>query len=215
MTEPGLFRCDELDLMQMHIQPPSFAAPDGAAAPTNLLRELDPAAFVHEPRPCSYDEFVAQTIKWALEVQQAGEDVEREAAAVYDALSTDVKGILQPVLTRVRTLMGSLDCTFAWPRWLAVDSALCGKILHGMLYGGIFVLLLAFFALLAVVVMYKVWRHFKDNRVVGLELERMEAKWGYLDGDRSSSDRGSQKSGGKAAVGDKAPPLAITDAPRV
>jgi hypothetical protein len=151
LSEPDIFRCDLLD-----------------------------SRFRVTERTCSFEEYRETVHQWALDVKEAGIKLGQEAELAKQLIASDLKTSLRAVLVEVRELRTLFRCRFLWRRMEDFDFALCNQALPGMIEGAVVWLVLALFTLILLVVHYKVWRHFLDNKVVGTELERFSKKYGYL-----------------------------------
>jgi hypothetical protein len=151
LSEPGLFRCDVLDA-QFHVTEIS----------------------------CNFVEYRKTVQKWAQDVKDAGVKLGNEAQSAKQLIASDLKKSLQSILVQVRELRTMFRCRFVWKRWEDFDFALCNQALPGMIQGAVVWDVLFIFTLILLIVHYKMWRHFLDNKIVGTELERFSKKYGYL-----------------------------------
>merc|ERR1712070_1012890 len=122
-------------------------------------------------RRCSIKEFK----EWAAEQIKSLTVAASAAAAEGDTgISTlqTLRTHLLPTLRKVRELRSITDCRFLWKRVQDLDLAVCGGLAPLTALGAMQVAVLGGVAVIGIVVQYKVWRHLKDNKVVGLELER-------------------------------------------
>merc|ERR1719329_1905015 len=119
-------------------------------------------------------------VSWAELTRDAAERLQDETAMAQQLIGTDLKDSLDNLLSEVRTLRRLFRCRFLWKRWEEFETSLCGIAVPGMVQSSMAWIVLSFSALLLVVVHYKMWRHFLDNRVVGVELERFSKKYGGL-----------------------------------
>jgi len=67
-----------------------------------------------------------------------------------------------------------LHCSFLWRRIETFDKATCDSFAPAVARCGVNLLSLAACAFAGIFVQYKVWRHLKDNKVVGQELDRFD-----------------------------------------
>jgi len=151
LSEPDVFRCDLLD-----------------------------SRFSVTEKTCSFEEYRATVYQYASDVKDAGIKLGQEAELAKQLIASDLKTSLRDVLVEVRELRTLFRCRFLWKRWEDFDYALCNEALPGMIESGAVWFFLATFTLILLVVHYKVWRHFLDNKIVGTELERFSKKYGYL-----------------------------------
>jgi len=138
------------------------------------------ADFSVEERPCGFLEFRSSVVSWAQQVREAGHHLGNEARVAQKLIADNMRESLLDVLLESRELRQLFRCRFLWRRWEEFDFALCNEALPGMLEGGVVWIVAGLFSLILLVVHYKMWRHFLDNKVVGSELERFSKKYGYL-----------------------------------
>lgn len=151
LSEPYLFRCDVID-----------------------------ARYRITERSCSYQEYKGMVQQWAQDVKDAGIKLGEEAQRAKQLIADDLKTSLTSILLETRELRTLFRCRFAWKRWEEFDFAMCNQCLPGALQGAVVWLVLALFTLVLLIIHYKTWRHFLDNKIVGTELERFSKKYGYL-----------------------------------
>jgi len=151
LSEPDLFRCDVID-----------------------------SRYRVTERKCGYSEYKGMVQKWAQDVKEAGVKLGDEAQKAKRLIASDLKTSLKSILVEARELRTLFRCRFAWKRWEDFDFAVCNQCLPGALQGAVAWLILAIFSLVLLVIHYKTWRHFLDNKIVGTELERFSKKYGYL-----------------------------------
>jgi hypothetical protein len=151
LSEPGLFRCDVLD-----------------------------ARFRVTERTCDFVQYRQTVQQWAQDVKDAGVRLGNEAHKAKQLIASDLKNSLHAILVEVRELRTMFRCRFMWKRWEDFDLAMCNQSLPGMIQGAVVWLVLFVFTWILLVVHYKMWRHFLDNKIVGIELERFSKKYGYL-----------------------------------
>jgi len=148
---------------------------------SNVFRcDMLDSGFRVTERSCSFEEYRIAVHQWALDVKEAGIKLGREAQLAKQLIASDLKTSLRSVLLEVRELRTLFRCRFLWRRWEDFDFSLCNEALPGMIEGAAVWMILALFTLILLVVHYKVWRHFLDNKIVGTELERFSKKYGYL-----------------------------------
>lgn len=193
LSEPFIFRCDVLDETATMLDPPPLLGTNPGTADIKKA-ELD----------CSYKEFKMAVANWTHDIVEAVAELEAQTPVARDLVRGDMKAILQPALVNIRILFKELDCTFVWGRWMAITSAFCGSVVYGTLYNALSTVSVAVCQLVAVVVFYNTWRHYLDNRVVGLELERYENKWGYLEEQADQTNQKALKDDVALALKDKA-----------
>jgi len=158
LSEPGIFRCDVLD-SRYHVT----------------------------ERTCGFEEYRTTVLQWATEVREAGIRLGKEAEQAKQLIASDLKTSLRAVLIEVKELSTLFHCRFLWKRWEDFDFYLCNQAMPGMLEGSVVWMTLAMFTLVLFIVHYKIWRHFLDNKVVGVELERFSKKYGYLKDDKAKA----------------------------
>jgi len=151
LSEQDIFRCDLLD-----------------------------SRFRVTEKTCNFQDYKTTVLQWAEDVRAAGVKLGQEAQLAKQLIASDLKTSLKAVLVEVRELRTLFRCRFLWRRWEDFDFALCNDALPGMIEGAVVWMVLAVFTLILLVVHYKVWRHFLDNKIVGTELERFSKKYGYL-----------------------------------
>mmetsp|Transcript_136347 Transcript_136347/g.221874 ORF Transcript_136347/g.221874 Transcript_136347/m.221874 type:complete len:916 (-) Transcript_136347:133-2880(-) len=142
---------------------------------TNSLRcdELDDAGGVTE-RLCSVKEFHEYVSAEVDRLAQAADNSAAAAVLVQRLFLTELRTQLSPTLRKVRDLRGMLHCSFLWRRIETFDKATCDSFAPAVARCGVNLLSLAACAFAGIFVQYKVWRHLKDNKVVGQELDRFD-----------------------------------------
>eukprot|EP00746_Dinoflagellata_sp_MGD_P128239 gnl/MRDRNA2_/MRDRNA2_62641_c0_seq1.p1 gnl/MRDRNA2_/MRDRNA2_62641_c0~~gnl/MRDRNA2_/MRDRNA2_62641_c0_seq1.p1 ORF type:complete len:841 (-),score=126.53 gnl/MRDRNA2_/MRDRNA2_62641_c0_seq1:5-2527(-) len=151
LTEPDVFRCDILDSRSRVVE-----------------------------KVCGFEEYRETVVQWAQQVRQAGTILGQEAQLAIPAISQDLRSAMLSTLREVNILRTQFGCRFLRIRWEELDTSLCGQIVIGVFQGAAAWLVLAFFTAVLIVLHYKVWRHFLDNKIVGVELEKFSKKYGYL-----------------------------------
>eukprot|EP00747_Dinoflagellata_sp_TGD_P059727 gnl/TRDRNA2_/TRDRNA2_151702_c0_seq1.p1 gnl/TRDRNA2_/TRDRNA2_151702_c0~~gnl/TRDRNA2_/TRDRNA2_151702_c0_seq1.p1 ORF type:complete len:917 (-),score=116.72 gnl/TRDRNA2_/TRDRNA2_151702_c0_seq1:57-2807(-) len=131
-----------------------------------------------EQRSCSVKEFQEYVSREVNRLQAATAASTSEAAAVQGLFVSDLKVELLPTLRKVRDLRTTFRCRFLWRRFEEVDQSLCQRLVPATSRGALQLLVLAMAGTVGIIVQYKVWRHLKDNKVVGLEIGRFEQFYG-------------------------------------
>mmetsp|Transcript_94259 Transcript_94259/g.215611 ORF Transcript_94259/g.215611 Transcript_94259/m.215611 type:complete len:667 (+) Transcript_94259:3-2003(+) len=103
-------------------------------------------------------------------------DDEAASADKFDAIFAD----LDPILQNARVLLSKTACRFMWWRWKGVLQSLCSEVTPSILEAGVVWLTMTGMGYVIIFIEYKVWRHLRDNRVVGLEQERYAKKFGTM-----------------------------------
>jgi len=151
LTESNLFHCDVMD-----------------------------SGYRVTPQTCGLVQFKSSIRNWARLVKEAGARLDQEALQARSHISVDFRESLKGLLAEVRMLRTLFRCRFVWRRWEDLDFLLCNQVLPAMLQGTAAWGCLAVGELMLVVLHYKIWRHFLDNRIVGEELDRFSKKYGHL-----------------------------------
>lgn len=123
-------------------------------------------------RYCTAKEFAVYLEHEIALIQQAADASAAEAERVYDLFLEDLQDALLPMLQTVHDLRLLLGCGFLYDRMLAAKYTMCGKLVGTIDRGATQIFVLALASAVGVFVQYKVWRHHKDNKVVGEELSR-------------------------------------------
>merc|ERR1711985_164051 len=109
----------------------------------------------------------------------AAETAATETEAVQGGVLEGLRGVMLPTLREVRDLRTMFRCRFLRKRFDAFDASICSNtggpdgglgLAPAVLQASAIAILLAVFGLLGVIIQYKIWRHLKDNKVVGQEL---------------------------------------------
>jgi hypothetical protein len=129
---------------------------------------------------CGHAGFRRSVLVLAENIQDAGARVKAEAEKVQNILAEDLRITLDQTLTEILNIQELLKCRFFWRRWEDFDRSFCGTALSGMINSTTTWLVQAAFTCMMILVHYKIWRHFLDNKVVGKMLEHMSRKYGYL-----------------------------------
>jgi len=142
----------------------------------NSLRcdELDVTTGVLLIRRCSVKAFHAFVLAEVTRLSQAMQASSAAALLVQHLFLTELRQEVAPTLRLVRDLRMMTKCRFLWRRLEAIDDATCEKLTDTLARTGCMMLFMSFVGTLGTLVHYKVWRHLKDNKVVGLELLRFE-----------------------------------------
>lgn len=136
--------------------------------------ELDDAGVVIL-RGCSVLEFQQFASTEVARIRQAVERASEEAGKVESLFLSDLSVELRPTLRNVRDLRTVFDCRFLWRRTEDLYGSLCEDLAPIVARGFLQLVALSTVTGLGVFVQYKVWRHLKDNKVVGIEMARFEA----------------------------------------
>mmetsp|Transcript_31200 Transcript_31200/g.70191 ORF Transcript_31200/g.70191 Transcript_31200/m.70191 type:complete len:843 (-) Transcript_31200:94-2622(-) len=132
-------------------------------------------------RQCDYESFSAHVGTLANQVLAELEDLGAEASAAQRLFQYDIREGdlgLNNILQQVRTLLSRFNCRFVWWRLKSITEAMCRTVTPSLLEAAGAWIAMACFSLIIIFIEYKVWRHLKDNRAVGLDIERYEKKYG-------------------------------------
>jgi hypothetical protein len=143
---------------------------------TDSLRcdELDVVTGIVTKRLCSVKEFHEFVIAETERLAEAMAVSSAAAVLVQHYFLEELRLEVAPTLRLVRDLRMMTGCKFLWRRLEALDNSTCEGLLPTMARMGCMLLIMAFVGIIGTVVHYKVWRHLKDNKVVGLEQIRFE-----------------------------------------
>mmetsp|Transcript_89581 Transcript_89581/g.256632 ORF Transcript_89581/g.256632 Transcript_89581/m.256632 type:complete len:940 (+) Transcript_89581:77-2896(+) len=119
----------------------------------------------------AFKDFVSQEV--AL-MQKQMDAASAEARRVEHYFLSDLRADLISVLRRIKELRTLSNCRFLWARIEALDQALCEDVAPNVATSCVNLMALASVAAVGTIIQYKVWRHLKDNKVVGQELARFE-----------------------------------------
>lgn len=136
--------------------------------------ELDVVTGIVTERRCSVAAFHAYVIAEVARLEQAAQASAAEAVLVQHLFLNEMRQELAPTLRLVRDLGMMSDCRFLWRRIEAFDDATCESFFPTVARVGSMLLALAMAGAMGILIHYKVWRHLKDNKVVGLEHARFE-----------------------------------------
>merc|ERR1712187_722601 len=115
-------------------------------------------------------------IATAEELRLEAQDVAAVAETVEPFVNLDLTPRLLPMLREMRDLRLNLGCRFLWRRLEELDDSVCESLAPTIARGAMQTLILACAASISVWVQYKVWRHLKDNKVIGKELDAFERR---------------------------------------
>jgi len=143
---------------------------------TDSLRcdELDVASGAVTKKLCSVKEFHAFVVAEVARLAQALEASATAAMKVQHLFLNELRQEVAPTLRLVRDLRMMTGCRFLWRRMEAFDDATCEYLASTTARVGCMNLALAVVGMIGTLLHYKVWRHLKDNKVVGLEMLRFE-----------------------------------------
>jgi len=136
--------------------------------------ELDLATGRVTFRRCGVQAFHDFVIAEVARLTEAMEASSKAALLVQHLFLNELRQEVAPTLRLVRDIRMQTGCRFLWRRVEALDTATCEDLASTVARVGCMLLALAFNGFVGLVVHYKVWRHLKDNKVVGLEIMRFE-----------------------------------------
>jgi len=136
--------------------------------------ELDLTTGIVTERRCGVQAFHNYVVAEVARLTQAMEASSAAALLVQHLFLNELRGELAPTLRLVRDIRIQTGCRFLWRRIEALDDATCEDLSSTLARVGCMLLALAFVGMIGTVVHYKVWRHLKDNKVIGLEMLRFE-----------------------------------------
>lgn len=136
--------------------------------------ELDEKTGVVSIRRCGVKTFHAFILAEVSRLSQAMQASSAAALLVQHLFLTELRQEVAPTLRLVRDLRMMTRCRFLWRRLESIDDSTCEKLTDTLARTGCMMLAMSFVGTLGTLVHYKVWRHLKDNKVVGLELLRFE-----------------------------------------
>mmetsp|Transcript_17323 Transcript_17323/g.37410 ORF Transcript_17323/g.37410 Transcript_17323/m.37410 type:complete len:273 (+) Transcript_17323:1-819(+) len=129
--------------------------------------------YAKEEQRCDYEEF-KETVQFLGEQAMAElsnlqnqTDTYKEAyyATLFDG-PTGVGGML----AEIRAILNETLCRFLWWRWSTIMQFMCADLIPSIIEAAALWLSVAGIGGLNIVIMYKVWRHLGDNKIVAHEL---------------------------------------------
>jgi hypothetical protein len=140
----------------------------------------------------AFHDFVIAEVARLTEAMEASSSA---ALLVQHLFLDELRQQVSPTLYLVRDLRTQTNCRFLWRRLEEFDNSTCEELAATVARVGCMLLALAFVGMIGTVVHYKIWRHLKDNKVIGLEMMRFEKtykefqkKMNLIDDDKSNKE---------------------------
>mmetsp|Transcript_139254 Transcript_139254/g.361980 ORF Transcript_139254/g.361980 Transcript_139254/m.361980 type:complete len:934 (+) Transcript_139254:104-2905(+) len=129
-----------------------------------------------EEHRCGVAAFREYVLEEVALIEEQANIASTAALGVQELFLNELRTEMLAVLRRIRDLRMMTGCRFLWARIETLDNALCEDLAPMAATTCVNLMTLAGCAACAVFVQYKVWRHLKDNKVVGQEMERFERR---------------------------------------
>merc|ERR1740117_2524800 len=139
-----------------------------------MVMVMDHVTGIVTEKSCGVQTFHAYIIAEVGRLTDAMQASDDATVLVQHLFLDELRKQLAPTLRLVRDLRMMSNCRFLWRRLENLDEATCEDLVPVVARVGCMNLALAFVGCIGTFIHYKVWRHLKDNKVVGLEMRRFE-----------------------------------------